>query len=647
MNANAGPLQPARIDFGDAEAPRSLDYDDIYHPRAGAREQARHVFLGGNGLPGRWARRQRFVVLETGFGLGHNFLATWAAWRDDPARCDRLWFVSVEKHPAVLDDLRRAHVLSPWPALVRELLDAWPPATPDLHTIALAEGRVMLRLAFGDATAWMPRLMLQADAIYLDGFSPARNPAMWSEPVLHRLRHLAAQDATLATWSVAQVVRSALQRAGFELQHRPGFDRKREMLVGRFAPTYALRVPPGLRFGTAPGGVAVAVVGAGLAGSAVAEALHRHGTSVQVFEQATQPAAGASGNAAGLLHGVVHAEDTLHARWHRTAFLHAVASTAAALVDGSVHGRLTGLLRLETQLDTDAMRERITRLGLPAGYVQACDAREATQWAGVPIAGPAWCYPRGGWLDPRSIVQRRLARSGDGLRLGARVAALQRSERERWRLLDEAGRCLTEVDHVVLANAHDALRLHAAPLGDWRSTRGQVSLLPAASLGPPALLRPLAGAGYAIPLPDGDWLCGATRDADDHDAGLRQSDHQRNLEAVGRLIDRAMPEAQASLPGRVAWRLETHDRLPWVGALPQADAPRTLRDDQPRYVARVPGLHILAGLGSRGLAQSALGADIVAAWITGAPMPVGRDLLDAVDAARHVARRARFRSEAS
>src|SRR6185436_10644778 len=74
------PLQPARIDFTDAAAPRAIDYGDVYHPRAGAFAQARHVFLAGNGLPRRWAGRAHFVILETGFGLGHNFLATWAAW---------------------------------------------------------------------------------------------------------------------------------------------------------------------------------------------------------------------------------------------------------------------------------------------------------------------------------------------------------------------------------------------------------------------------------------------------------------------------------------------------------------------------------------------------------------------------------------
>src|SRR5262247_3578469 len=97
-------LVPAKLAFLD-ETPYSAAFDDVYHSAAGGPAQAEHVFLQGNGLPQRWARRERFVILETGFGLGLNFLATWQAWRRDPRRCGRLHFVSVEKHPYSLQDL--------------------------------------------------------------------------------------------------------------------------------------------------------------------------------------------------------------------------------------------------------------------------------------------------------------------------------------------------------------------------------------------------------------------------------------------------------------------------------------------------------------------------------------------------------------
>lgn len=96
------PLQPARLEFAADGTPYSAAFGDVYHSAHGGPAQARHVFLGGNDLPRRWQGRDRFVILETGFGLGLNFLAAWQAWQDDPQRCRRLHFVSFEKHPLSL-----------------------------------------------------------------------------------------------------------------------------------------------------------------------------------------------------------------------------------------------------------------------------------------------------------------------------------------------------------------------------------------------------------------------------------------------------------------------------------------------------------------------------------------------------------------
>ncbi|HWH81019.1 MAG TPA: oxidoreductase, partial [Burkholderiaceae bacterium] len=137
---NAEPIEPAELAFDADGTPRSPRYGDIYHPRAGAFTQARHVFLGGNELPARWQGRERFVVLETGFGLGNNFLATWQAWRDDPQRCERLTFISIERHPLTRDDMATAHRVSPVPELAEALQRAWPPLTHNLHRLSFDAG---------------------------------------------------------------------------------------------------------------------------------------------------------------------------------------------------------------------------------------------------------------------------------------------------------------------------------------------------------------------------------------------------------------------------------------------------------------------------------------------------------------------------
>ena len=239
------PIVPAEVQFAPGQPPRAPQFGDVYHPRSGAGTQARQLFLAGNGLPGRWQGRELFVILETGFGLGHNFLATWQAWRADAGRCRQLVFVSIDKHPPTRETLTRAHADGSDPALAQALIDAWPPLTPNLHLLDFDGGALRLLLAWGNVEAVLPQLQLQADAFYLDGFAPSRNPAMWSPRVLGALARSAAAGATLATWSVARSLREGLRSQGFEAQRQPGFGGKREHLVASYAPAFVPRRAPG------------------------------------------------------------------------------------------------------------------------------------------------------------------------------------------------------------------------------------------------------------------------------------------------------------------------------------------------------------------------------------------------------------------
>ncbi len=643
-------VEPARIAFDAApgEPPRSALYGDVYHPRIGALAQAAHVFLAGNGLPARWAARARFTILETGFGLGNNFLATWDAWRRDPARCERLFYVAIERHPPRREDLARAHAGSPLPALAGALLQAWPPLTPNLHLLDFDACRVQLLLALGDVATLLPALRLQADAFYLDGFAPACNPAMWQPRVLKALGRKAAPGATLATWSVARELREGLTTAGFEVERASGIGGKREISVARHAPRYAPRpAVPGLPDGTAAAREAV-VVGAGIAGAAAAQALARLGLAVTVIERHPAPAAEASGNPGGLFHGSVNADDGPHARLYRAAALQAQREYGAAIAAG-IHGSADGLLRLDAQPGGwPAMASTLQRLGLPPDYVQALDAGAASARAGVALDRPAWFYPGGGWLAPADWVRAALATPGVRLATGIAVASLAR-EQEQWLLRDAGGRLVARAAIVVLANAAGAAPL-LAPMGHapwplWH-TRGQVTHWAGGDLG---LAMPVAGDGYALPLPGGGLLCGATRDAIEPsgsaaDGELRQADHLRNLARLRSLTGMSAPVDPATWQGRVGWRLQSDDRLPVCGAMPLATLPAGQRSDQARLLPRQAGLFAITALGSRGITLAPLLGRLVAAQATGAPWPLEQDLADAIDPARWRVRAARAAS---
>jgi len=671
------PIVPARLVVDDDGTPRSVDYGDIYHPRSGALAQARHVFLEGDALAGRWRGRDRFVVLETGFGLGNNFLATWAAWRADPDRCRQVHFVSIEEAPptrATLSSLDREPSLAP---LAAELVRRWPPLTCNLHRIAVDDGRVELLLAFGAVEAWLPQLVADVDAFFLDGFAPALNPAMWDARLFKAMARLAAPGASVSTWSAARAVRDGLRSAGFAVDKVPGSGGKRDITRGRFAPQFAPRTSP-RRWSTygeealpprpdeGPARPAwresmrrttklapdrdtppVVIVGAGLAGCALARALAERGVRSLVVERGAAVAEEASGNAAGLFHGVVHGGDGWHARFHRAAALAASANVRAAIERHAVRGSAAGLLRVESERDLGEMQALVRDQGLPRDYVEALDRDAASEVAGVRLSSPAWHFPGAGWVDPRGLARSWLADAGASveLRLGSTVHALHHSGAD-WQLRDPAGATFASAPVVVLCNGDGALPGTTA----WpiRRQRGQLSGVAASELAPIGAPRvPIAGAGYVVPPLGATVWFGAVSAWGDDDPALRAAEHQKNVDRLVALLGLPASPALDRVSGRVGFRWSTDDRLPIIGAVPARTAEDMAsgfvaapspRFDQPRFIARAPGLFVCCALGSRGIASAALGADVLAAAITGAPLPAEADLLDAIDPARFLTR---------
>ena len=604
--------------------------------------KSQQTYLHSNGLPARWAHRPHFVILETDFGLGHNFLATWDAWRQDAARCERLHVVSLAQHPPQRAELEGAHADSGLPALVESLLQAWPPLTPNLHSLDFEEGRVQLTLGVawepGELTPLLRALRLQADAIVL---IPAQAPQRWTAQRLKAVARLAADHATAATSSADADLQASLTTAGFEV--RATGSGQHGMTVAAYAPRHAPRRLQTLSVATR----SAVVVGAGLAGAAVAQALARQGLTVTVLEREEAPAQGASGNPAGLFHGTVNAADGRYARLYRAAALAAATEYRHAVTTAGVTGQINGLLRLaEHEAGTPGLRALLHDLHLPSDYVQVLDANAASQRAGVPLRQACWHYPGGGWLAPASWVQHALRTPGVGFRGGADVAALVRDD-DVWWLLDAVGAVIEQTPLVVLANAADAARL-LAPLGHapWplRQTRGQVTHWHLDAPSPLAL--PVAGDGYALPLPGG-LLCGATRQDGDADLRLRAVDDLHNVARLQHLTGLHAPADAAHWQGRAGQRLHSDDNLPIAGAVPSLSVATGQRQDQVRLLPREAGLFVLTALGARGLTLAPLLGRLVAAQATGTPWPLEQDLADAVDPARWIVRAARARSRQS
>lgn len=598
-------LPTASLDRTPEGTPFSAEFADVYHSSQGALAQARHVFLGGNALPQRWQGRERFTILETGFGLGVNFLAAWDAWRRDPGRARRLHFVSVEHRPFAPRDLAAA--LAPFEEiapLARALAAAWPPPLAGYHRLHFEGSRVVLTLLLGEALEALTQLDAQADALFLDGFSPARNPGIWSPEVVRELARLSAPGATAATWTVAGGVRTALADAGFRVEKRPGFGAKREMLAAsRGEPTAQAR--PRRR---------AVVVGGGLAGSLCAERLAARDWEVEIVDERPERSA----PLAGLVRPIANLRDAVNARLSRAAFLFALHHLDQLGRHGpGLRWSRCGVLQVAEDDDEVARFEAIARSqGHPPAFLEFVDAPRAREICGRETPRGAWWFPSGARVAPASLAEAALEAAGANARrsLGRRVDRIEREGRD-WRALDAQGRVIAEAPVLVLANAVDAARLLPAARLSLNAVRGQITYLP------PAPARRLevvvSGNGYVAPLFEGGHIAGASYGHGDPDGSVRAGDHRDNLaRAESMLPGFTQGVDPAALQGWTGWRATVPDRLPIFGA------------------AAAEGVYFATGLGSRGLLWAPLGAELLAAQLEGEALPLPRPLAGAVSPRR-------------
>ncbi|WP_018952411.1 bifunctional tRNA (5-methylaminomethyl-2-thiouridine)(34)-methyltransferase MnmD/FAD-dependent 5-carboxymethylaminomethyl-2-thiouridine(34) oxidoreductase MnmC [Thioalkalivibrio sulfidiphilus] len=638
------PLEPAALEFRDG-TPWSSRYGDVYFSHGHGAEESRTVFLDANGLPERWLDRDVFTIAETGFGTGLNFLLTWDLWRSRPG-AGWLHYLSVELHPFTREDLAR--LISALPQALRHLgeslLAQYPAPVPGFHRLVFPGERLSLTLMFGDAVDCLRQCQAQVDAWYLDGFAPARNQALWQEALYAQLARLTPAGGSLASFTAAGHVRRGLENAGFDIQRLPGFGHKRERIRGlRNAqaatpdptPPWFSNPPP-----AAPAEREAAVLGAGLAGSAVALALARRGWQVTVVDGADQVAAGASGNPAGILmphlsadHGVV-SRFTLMASEFSRDWIESLGLTVEDLPRD-----WCGALWLADGKRLAQRLERIReRLPLPPELMRAVDAAEASELAGVPLELPCLFLPRAGWVDPAALCRAQMAKAGVELRLGRPVSRLTRDGQD-WLLEDEHGVAITRAPRVVLANGAGMPGLH--PGIEPRPLRGQLSVIEASRI-TRGLKRVLCYEGYLTPATRSGHVCGASFVRGDRDTRLRPEEHASNLAGLRRVWPDALGELDPPMAGRAALRFNAPGRLPLAGPLPgmvafercYGELHHGRRPDSYPGAPLLPGVYTSLAHGSRGLTTAPLSAELLASLMHGDPLPLPRDLVEALHPAR-------------
>ncbi len=566
----------------------------------------------------------------------------------------RLHFISVEKYPLTQADLRKA--LAAWPELAplsQPLIDQWPLPVSGCHRLLFADGRIRLDLWFGDIKEMLPQVPHPAtglvDAWYLDGFSPAKNPEMWTQDLFDDLARLARPDATLSTFTCAGFVRRGLIAAGFAMKKVKGHGSKREMLAGvregkvpqqSIAPWYAR---PAGREGE------VLIIGGGIASAMTALSLVERGRHVTLLCEDGEPASGASGNRQGALYPLLNGEHDALSRFYSLAFGFARNRLLALAKHHPVAFSLCGVTQLGYDDKSAAKLAKMSQGPFPPELMHPLSAAEVEQVVGLPCDADGVSYPLGGWLCPADLTRAaiREAQASGRLEVVFNAAVTRIAEEDGgWHLESRDGRQWHAPNLVVAAGHQLPTLLPFAELPLY-PVRGQVSHVPTtASLS--KLKTVLCYDGYLTPAHNGAHCIGASYGRNQTDLAYRADEQEQNRARLQACVPQQRWPAEVDVSGaqaRIGVRCASRDHLPVAGPVARlaalADHDVHAPADQQSALPLHAGLYVLGALGSRGLCSAPLCGELVASEICGDPLPLAADLLEALHPARYWVRRLR------
>ena len=651
----------AQLNWDEQGQPLSSQFDDVYFSSASGLAESQHVFIKHNQLPERFAALQAndtFVIGETGFGTGLNFLCAWQCFNEYAPADTRLHFISVEKYPLQHSDLSQALALWPQLSELREqLLQQYSAIHQGFQHIQLDHGRITLTLLIGDVLEMLQQLDGQIDAWFLDGFAPSKNPEMWNEQVFAQLARLAAANTTLATFTSAGFVRRGLMAAGFVMQRVPGFGRKREMLTGKFQPEDDLvstgnnlapwfARPKHAKLGTESRHAIV--IGAGLAGCASAASLAARGWQVTIIEQHEKIAQEASGNAQGILYLKLSAHQTPLSRFILSGFGYTRRLLEAYSAEQAVNNSITkealskndwdicGILQLAF---SDKEQQRLDTLAkhFPETLLHSVNPAQASQLAGIALDKGGLFYPETGWVNPPALCQVLSQHPLITIKSAQQVLSLTQ-QNQQWQVHADNS-LIAEAPVVVLCNAANVAQFTQTEHLPLNRVRGQTTQLPA-TVASQRIGCVVCANGYISPARHNSHTIGASFNFGEDSQEATLAEHRSNLALLHALAPSFKLHCNtdsidvATLKGHAAFRCTSIDYLPLVGPVAEHNAFMQTYADL-RKDARLPlqqpcpwhhGLYVNTAHGSRGLISAPLAAELLAAWICAEPLPLPLEL---------------------
>ena len=645
----------------------------MYYSQGDERGESSYVFLEANDLTQRWQQAAgnpcAFTIAELGFGSGLNFLQTWQLWKECQQKPTRLHYLGFEKYPLARRDLEK--IQRRWPELAelgQRLQSHYIDHSSGCHRLLLDDD-VQLDLVFGDARSALENIANTTGRVaawYLDGFSPGLNPELWQTRLFTRMAELSEPGATVSTYSAAGKVRKRLQMAGFQVEKRPGFGRKRHMLVGRKSALIGVDrqdqverhlqdepapIPTALQgsWFTYPVSVIqrrkLVIIGAGLAGASLAFSLARRGWQVTVIDGSDSVAAGASGNSQLALRCRLFQDESPASRFFLQAYLFARTQFEQLSKANAVDFQSCGVMQLHNAMNK---QQGVDPFSLQRLYteqvVTTLTQQQASAAAGVQLSDTGWHFPLGGWLDAKALCLAYLTHPNIQLQLRQTVGALE-SDGSNWLVNDQHGQKLATAEVIVLANGYGAVDLAQAAWLPLLAVRGQSTKL-AASESSRSLHTVVCGARTVFPQCDGYHTLAASYHRQDLAVDIRDPDNQRNLTRARACFNDPAYLGENIGSGQVSLRCNTPDFLPVVGMLPDAAAMGTQFAGFARNARAgidIPGcyypcLYISAAHGSNGLASCPLSSEYLASLIDNEIPPLGQDIMRELNPARFLIR---------
>ncbi len=667
-------ISQARIEWRNQTA-YSTHFDDFYFSMNDAVEERNYVFIEQNNLLPRWQALNSgdsFSVGELGFGAGINFLLSCKHWlATAPANCT-LHYYAAESHPLSLMDFNK--VIKLWPTLRQfgdALRETYPQMVEGFHRIQLFDHRVHLCLMLGEAGKMFEALAESSEIDYalhnknsiqswfLDGFSPAKNPTIWRQTLLHTVAALSSEETTLSTYSAARCVADNLKNAGFSIERRDGFAKKRQLIFARAngKKSTGVRRPNASHhwhLTSSPERLhthsnQVSIIGAGIAGCTTAATLAKRGYKVTLVDRYSKPAQGASGNKQAVVYPKLSIQRDPLPLINLKAMLYAAAFYQPFWKLGL--GQQCGVILLaESDNDSQVFTKLIKSFSDLPSFVQILTHHEIEKITNIQTQTQrALYFPTLGWLSPVGVCEALL--SHDNITyVQADVHQIeQEPDSKAWFLIDQRNELILKSERLVIANSHDCERFEQTNFFGLKKLRGQVSDYPPSSASE-NLATVICGDGYITPAHNGFHSIGATYNLRVDSLELRTKDHQANIDQIKRTdsaIGQALKVVDAEkLTGRANFRCTTRDYLPIAGPVPKAkemiESFAFLRKDARQRSSQLgsyySNLYVNCGMGSRGLGYAPITAELIADEITHSLPAIERNLRLAMHPARFLIR---------